>query len=206
MNKLEEGRKVLREIKPRSEDERVQLVIAEAQLLRDAKRQEESYAMLAQALEKAPDNLALLYDTAMAAERTNRLVEMERHLRRVIELKPDYAHAYNALGYTFADRNTRLPEALQLIEKAHQLSPDDPYILDSLGWVHFRMGDLKRAREVLERAYSAKPESEVAIHLAEVLWASGDQDGARKLLREVRTQEPGNELLKSTIARLKIAL
>jgi tetratricopeptide (TPR) repeat protein len=206
MNKLEEGRKVLREIKPRSEDERVQLVIAEAQLLRDAKRQEESYAMLAQALEKTPDNLALLYDTAMAAERTNRLVEMERHLRRVIELKPDYAHAYNALGYTFADRSTRLPEALQLIEKANQLSPDDPYILDSLGWVHFRMGDLKRAREVLERAYNAKPEAEVAIHLAEVLWASGDQDGARKLLREVRTQEPGNELLKSTIARLKIAL
>jgi tetratricopeptide (TPR) repeat protein len=206
MNRLDEGRKVLREIKPRSEDERVQLVIAEAQLLRDAKRQEESYAMLAQALEKTPDNLALLYDTAMAAERTNRLVEMERHLRRVIELKPDYAHAYNALGYTFADRSTRLPEALQLIEKANQLSPDDPYILDSLGWVHFRMGDLKRAREVLERAYNAKPEAEVAIHLAEVLWASGDQDGARKLLREVRTQEPGNELLKSTIARLKIAL
>jgi tetratricopeptide (TPR) repeat protein len=206
MNKLEEGRKVLREIKPRSEDERVQLVIAEAQLLRDAKRQEESYAMLAQALEKTPDNLALLYDTAMAAERTNRLVEMERHLRRVIELKPDYAHAYNALGYTFADRSTRLPEALQLIEKANQLSPDDPYILDSLGWVHFRMGDLKRAREVLERAYNAKPEAEVAIHLAEVLWAAGDQDGARKLLREVLAQEPGNELLKSTIARLKIAL
>ena len=206
MNKLEDGRKVLRDIKPQSDDERIQLVIAEAQLLRDAKRQEESYTILAQALEKAQDNLALLYDTAMAAERTNRLAEMEKHLRRVIELKPDYAHAYNALGYTFADRNTRLPEALQLIEKANQLSPDDPYILDSLGWVHFRMGDLKRAREVLERAYNAKPEAEVAIHLAEVLWASGDQNGARKLLREVRAQEPGNELLKSTVARLKIGL
>ncbi|MGZ8255234.1 MAG: tetratricopeptide repeat protein [Burkholderiaceae bacterium] len=206
MNKLEEGRKVLRDIKPQSEDERVQLVIAEAQLLRDAKRQEESYAMLAQALGKSPDNLALLYDTAMAAERTNRLVEMEKHLRRVIELKPDYAHAYNALGYTFADRNTRLPEAQQLIEKANQLSPDDPYILDSLGWVYFRMGDLKRALEVLQRAYNAKPEAEVAIHLAEVMWASGDQNGARKLLREVRAQEPGNELLASTVARLKIGL
>ncbi|MGZ8272321.1 MAG: tetratricopeptide repeat protein [Burkholderiaceae bacterium] len=206
MNKLEEGRKVLRDIKPQSEDERVQLVIAEAQLLRDAKRQEESYAMLAQALGKSPDNLALLCDTAMAAERTNRLVEMEKHLRRVIELKPDYAHAYNALGYTFADRNTRLPEAQQLIEKANQLSPDDPYILDSLGWVYFRMGDLKRALEVLQRAYNAKPEAEVAIHLAEVMWASGDQNGARKLLREVRAQEPGNELLASTVARLKIGL
>jgi Flp pilus assembly protein TadD len=124
----------------------------------------------------------------------------------VIELKPDYAHAYNALGYSFADRNMRLPEALQLIEKAHELSPSDPYILDSLGWVHFRMGDLKRAREYLQRAYDEKPEAEVAIHLAEVLWASGDQNGARKLLREVRSQEPGNELLKSTIARLRIGL
>jgi tetratricopeptide (TPR) repeat protein len=206
MNKLAEARQVLRAVKPQSEDERVQLVIAEAQLLRDAKRQEESYTMLAQALTKSPDNVALLYDTAMAAERTNRITEVEKHLRRVIELKPDYAHAYNALGYTFADRNTRLPEALQLIEKANQLSPDDPYILDSLGWVYFRMGDLKRAREALERAYKAKPEAEVAIHLAEVLWVSGDQSGARKLLREVRAQEPGNELLKSTIARLRIGL
>jgi Flp pilus assembly protein TadD len=206
MNRLEDGRKVLRDIKPQSDDERVQLVIAEAQLLRDAKRHEDSYTMLAEALAKNPDNLSLLYDTAMAAERTNRLAEMEQNLRRVIELKPDYAHAYNALGYTFADRNTRLPEALQLIEKAHELSPSDPYILDSLGWVHFRMGDLKRAREHLERAYNAKPEAEVAIHLAEVLWVSGDQSGARKLLREVRSQEPGNELLKSTIARLRIGL
>jgi tetratricopeptide (TPR) repeat protein len=206
MNRLEDGRKLLHDLKPQSDDERIQLVIAEAQLLREAKRNEESYAMLAQALAQAPDNLSLLYDTAMAAERTNRLVEVERHLRRVIELKPDYAHAYNALGYTFADRNTRLPEALKLIEKAHELSPDDPFILDSLGWVHFRMGDLKRAREYLQRAYAIKPEAEVTVHLAEVLWASGDQGGARKLLRDVRSQEPGNELLKSTVARLRIGL
>jgi Flp pilus assembly protein TadD len=206
MNRLEDGRKLLKGIKPQSEDERIQLVIAEAQLLREAKRPEESYAMLAQSLSKAPDNPSLLYDTAMAAERTNRLTEMEAHLRRLIALKPDYAHAYNALGYTFADRNTRLQEALQLIEKAHQLSPDDPYILDSLGWVHFRLGDLKRAREYLQRAYDARPEPEVTVHLAEVLWVAGDQAGARKLLRDVRTQEPGNELLKSTIARLRIGL
>lgn len=206
MQRLDEARKVLKAIKPQTEDERIQLVIAEAQILRDAHRHEESYTLLSQALAKNPDNMSLLYDTAMAAERTNRVPEVEKHLRRVIELKPDYAHAYNALGYTFADRNTRLPEALQLIEKANQLSPDDPYILDSLGWIYFRMGDLKKAREYLERAYNSKPESEVAIHLAEVLWASGDQAGARKLLREVRTQEPTNELLKSTIARLRIGL
>jgi tetratricopeptide (TPR) repeat protein len=206
MQRLDEARKLVRSIKPQNDDERIQLVIAEAQLLRDARRLEDSHALLLQALEKNPDNPSLLYDTAMAAERTNRLVEMEKHLRRLIELKPDYAHAYNALGYTFADRNTRLAEALQLIEKAHELAPDDPYILDSLGWVHYRLGNLKEARLNLERAYQAKPEAEVAIHLAEVLWAAGDQNGARKLLREVRSSEPGNELLKSTIARLRIGL
>ena len=101
---------------------------------------------------------------------------------------------------------SQLNQNFQLIEQAHKLSPDDAYILDSLGWVHFRMGDLKRARDYLERAYAAKPEAEVAIHLAEVLWSAGERDGARKLLREVRAQEPGNELLKSTIARLRIGL
>ena len=206
MQRMDEARKLVRGIKPQSDEERVQLVIAEAQLLRDANRHEEAHTLLTQALAKDADNPALLYDTAMSAEKTNRVTEMEKHLRRLIELKPEYAHAYNALGYTFADRNTRLPEALQLIEKAHSLTPDDPYILDSLGWVHFRLGNLKQAREFLERAYQAKPEPEVTVHLAEVLWAAGDQAAARKLLREVRTAEPSNELLKSTIARLRIGL
>ncbi len=93
----------------------------------------------------------------MTAEKLDRIDAMERQLRRVIELRPDYAHAYNALGYSLADRNVRLPEALQLIEKAHQLAPEDPYILDSLGWVYYRMGDLPQARKYLEQAYQASP-------------------------------------------------
>lgn len=206
MQRLEEARKLLRSIHAQSDEERTQLVLAEAQLLRESKRFEDSYKLLTQALEKAPDNVALLYDTAMAAEKLNHLDVMEKRLRRIIEIKPDHAHAYNALGYTFADRNMRLPEALQLIEKARQLAPDDAFILDSLGWVHFRLGDFKLARENLERAYAARPDSEVAVHLAEVLWALGDKNAARNLLREVRTREPGNELLKSTLARLRITL
>jgi tetratricopeptide (TPR) repeat protein len=206
MQRLDEARKLLRNVHAQSPEERTQLVLAEAQLLREARRYEDSYQLLTQALEKSPDNVALLYDTAMAAEKLNHLDVMEKRLRRIIELKPDYAHAYNALGYTFAERNVRLPEALQLIEKARELAPDDAFILDSLGWVHYRLGDLKLARENLERAYSARPDAEVAIHLAEVLWAIGDKNAARKLLREVRTQEPGNELLKSTLARLRITL
>jgi Flp pilus assembly protein TadD len=181
-------------------------VLAEAQLLRDAGRYEASYKLLSGALEKSPDDVALLYDTAMAAEKTNRIDVVEKRLRRLIELRPDHAHAYNALGYTFADRNIRLDEALKLIEKAHELAPDDGYILDSLGWVHYRLGNLKLAREYLQRSYALKPEAEVAIHLAEVLWASGDRDAARALLREVRQKEPANEQLKATLARLRITL
>ncbi|HKO66856.1 MAG TPA: tetratricopeptide repeat protein [Burkholderiaceae bacterium] len=206
MQRLDEARKLLRTVSVQSADEKTQLVLAEAQLLRDAKRYDESYKLLSQALAIAPDSVPLLYDTAMAAERLNQVAVMEKQLRRIIELKPDYAHAYNALGYSLADRNLRLPEALQLIEKARELAPDDAFILDSLGWVHFRMGDLKLAREHLQRAYDARPDAEVAVHLAEVLWTSGEHDGARKLLREVRAKEPGNPLLKSTVTRLKIGL
>lgn len=206
MQRLDEARKLLRTVSVQSADEKTQLVLAEAQLLRDAKRYDESYKLLSQALAIAPDSVPLLYDTAMAAERLNQVGVMEKQLRRIIELKPDYAHAYNALGYSLADRNLRLPEALQLIEKARELAPDDAFILDSLGWVHFRMGDLKLAREHLQRAYDARPDAEVAVHLAEVLWTSGEQDGARKLLREVRAKEPTNPLLKSTVTRLKIGL
>lgn len=206
MQRLDEARKLLRTVSVQSADERTQLVLAEAQLLRDAKRHDESYKLLSQALAAAPDSVPLLYDTAMAAERINQIAVMEKQLRRIIELKPDYAHAYNALGYSLADRNQRLPEALQLIEKARELAPDDAFILDSLGWVHFRLGDLKLAREHLQRAYDARPDAEVAVHLAEVLWISGEQDGARKLLREVRAKEPSNTLLKSTVTRLKIGL
>ncbi|MEO8187835.1 MAG: tetratricopeptide repeat protein [Burkholderiaceae bacterium] len=206
MQRLDEARKLLRTVSVQSADEKTQLVLAEAQLLRDARRFDESYKLLSQALAIAPDSVPLLYDTAMAAERLNQVAVMEKQLRRIIELKPDYAHAYNALGYSLADRNLRLPEALQLIEKARELAPDDAFILDSLGWVHFRLGDLKLAREHLQHAYDARPDAEVAVHLAEVLWTRGDQDGARKLLREVRAKEPTNPLLKSTVTRLKIGL
>lgn len=206
MQRADEARKLLRGVQANSPDERLQLVLAEAQLLREIRRYDDAFNLLTQALEKTPDNIALLYDSAMTAEKLDRIDAMERQLRRVIELKPDYAHAYNALGYTFADRNVRLPEALQLIEKAHQLAPEDPFILDSLGWVYFRMGDLPQARKYLELAYEAKPDAEVMIHLAEVLWSSGDQARARTLLREAHTKEPGNELLKSTLARLRIGL
>jgi Flp pilus assembly protein TadD len=162
--------------------------------------------VLASALERSPDDTALLYDTAMAAEKLDRIEEMERLLRRLMKLQPDEPHAYNALGYTFADRNQRLPEAYELIERALKLAPDDAHIIDSMGWVYFRMGNLAKARELLERAFALRPDAEIGAHLGEVLWAIGDHDAARRIWRQVRAEEPDNETLSATLARLQVRL
>ena len=204
--RVDEARKLLAELSPVDDEQRQQIAMAEGQVLREARRYEESYQVLARALESAPDDTALLYDTAMAAERLERIDEMEKLLRRMMQLKPDDPHPYNALGYTFADRNMRLSEAQELIEKALELAPDDAHILDSMGWVYFRMGNLSQARDYLERAYKLRPDAEVGAHLGEVLWAQGEHDAARRIWREVRADEPDNEILSATLARLQVRL
>jgi tetratricopeptide (TPR) repeat protein len=206
MKKVDEARKLLAETPVNGAEERTQVTLAEGQLLRDARRYREAFDVLAQGLTRTPDDSGLLYDAAMAAEKLDRVDAMEKHLRRLIELKPKEAHAYNALGYSLADRNLRLSEARQLIEKALAISPDDGYIIDSMGWVLFRLGDLPRAREHLERAYKLKPEGEVAAHLGEVMWAQGERDAARRLWREAVKREPDNESLRATLSRLKVRL
>ncbi len=205
MKRLDEARRVLDATSAGNDEERTQLLLAEAQLLREAQRYRESYELLAAALAKSPENTALLYDTAMAAEKLDRLDVMEQHLRLLMKLRPDDAHAFNALGYTFADRNMRLQEAYELIARALALAPDDAYILDSKGWVYFRMGRLDRAREYLERAWNAKPHAEVGAHYGEVLWLLGQRDSARRIWRESALLEPDNETLKSTLRRLKVS-
>ena len=200
--RLDDARQLLRETAVSTNRERVQLISAEAQLLRESRRYDDALALLGKSLERLPENPELLYDHAMAAERVDRLDLMEGSLRKLISLRPDHAHAYNALGYTFADRNIRLDEAQQLIEKALELRPDDAHILDSMGWVRFRRGDLPGALGYLRRAWEASQEAEIAIHLGEVLWASGERDEARRLWREARKLEPENEALRDTLARL----
>jgi len=177
----------------------VQVVLAQGQILRDAHRFQESFDLLTTALQGSPDEANLLYETAMSAERLDRIDVMEEHLRHLVQLRPDYAHAYNALGYTLADRNIRLKEAYELIDKALQLAPDDGFILDSMGWVQYRMGNLSAARDYLKRAYKLKPEADVAAHLGEVLWTQGDKDAARNLWREASRRESDNETLKETL-------
>src|SRR5690606_12816863 len=183
---------------------RVQLTAAEAQVLREAGRDTEAFNVLAQALERLPENPELLYDYAMAAERIDKLDVMETSLRKLMELRPDYAHAYNALGDTFADRNIRLAEAQALIEKALELAPDDAHVIDSLGWVLFRRGRIAAAIEQLEKAYRLRPEAEIAAHLGEVLWQAGRAEDAQRVWREASAREPDNKTLNETLARFKI--
>ncbi len=187
----------------RPDDARLKLV-AEAQLLREFKQWQQSYEVYSQASARFPDNTDLLYDQAMMAEKAGKLADMERLLRQLIAAKPDYHHAYNALGYSLAERNLRLPEAKQLIEKAVSLAPGDAYIQDSLGWVEFRMGNNARALSILQAAYTARPDPEIGAHLGEVLWAQGQRDQALKIWREGLLQAADNETLQGTLKRLQV--
>jgi len=198
--KLEEARKYLQE-SAQNAQQRVQFTQAEAQLLREANDYRGAYDVLGQALEKNPKSPELLYDHAMAAEKIDRVDVMETNLRLVIQIKPDYAHAYNALGYTLADRNIRLQEAYTLIEQALQLAPEDPFIMDSMGWVLYRMSQHDAALTFLKRAFELRPDAEIAAHLGEVLWATGQPDEARKIWDSALKLSPANEVLLATVKK-----
>lgn len=200
--KLPEARQFLHEVKTSNEAEEIQLIQAEIQLLRGAKQSQEAMKVMEAAIQRHSKNPELLYDYALFAESQKKLTEMEATLRLVIELAPNNQHAYNALGYSYADRNIHLDEALSLIEKALKLAPDDPFILDSLGWVKYRLAKLEEAEQALRRAYQLRPDPEIAIHLGEVLWSAGKKDEAREFWREVSRKYPENETLKSTLSRL----
>lgn len=200
---MEQGRKFLQDVETESSEQRVQLVLAEAQLLRDAKAQREAYALLSEWLDKFPDSVELLYDRAMVAEKIDDIAGVERDLRRVIELKPDHAHAHNALGYTLADRTTRFDEARELIEKALSLSPEDAFIMDSLGWVQFRQGKADESLQTLQKAYARRNDPEIAAHLGEVMWAVGKRDEAVRLWRAALIENPDNDSLTAVVKKYR---
>lgn len=202
--RMDEARALLRAFpESRPEVGRLKLV-AEARLLRDFKAWDQSYEVYGQAFQRFPDDTDLLYDQAMMAEKAGRFDEMERLLRRLIELDPEHHHAYNALGYALADRNIRLPEARQLIEKAVSMAPQDAYIQDSLAWVEFRLGNVPRALEILQAAYARQPDPEIAAHLGEILWVSGRREDAIRIWKEGLTLASDNETLQSTLRRFKV--
>ena len=199
--RLDEARAYLRDAGAQGEQQ-VALLVAESQLLREANMSKEAFELLEGALKTTPDQPDLLYDQALTAEKLDRYDVLEASLKRLIQLRPDHAHAYNALGYSFADRNIRLAEARSLIEKALELSPGDFFIVDSMGWVLYRQGDLKGAAAQLQRAWRGRPDAEIGAHLGEVLWMLGERDEARRIWQEAGKAAPDNETLQKTLKRL----
>lgn len=213
--KMDEALQLLADIPESGAEDARQKVSAQVQLLRDNKQYQRAYDVLAKALAQftatmpnananAVELSDLNYDLAMLAEKLNKLDDMERLLRLVIAAKPEHHHAYNALGYSFAERRVRLPEAKALIQKAVQLAPEDPYIADSLGWVEFRLGNVAEAERILAAAFKSKPDAEIAAHLGEVLWSQGRKSEATALWKTALTLNPTNDTLVETLKRLGV--
>jgi len=203
---VDQGRQLLAELKPTEPADQAQVFQTDAQLLRDAGDHRAAYVVLDNAVKRYPDNPDLLYDYALVAEKLGYVEQMEKSLRQVMIAAPDNQHAYNALGYSLAERNERLQEAYTLIDKALQMAPGDPFIMDSMGWVQYRMGKLDEAEGFLRRAYALRNDPEIAVHLGEVLFAKGDVAGAQKMWKEAQAKDPKNDALKSTLARLNQSL
>ena len=204
--RLGQARELIRNVPERQPEDARAKVMAEASVLREGKRWKEAFEVLAGGAKRFSDDADLLYEQAMVAEKLNQLDDMERLLRRVIEIKPDNAHAHNALGYSLADRRLRLPEARQLVQRALELAPGDPFITDSLGWIEYRLGNREQAAQLLRTAYQARPDTEIGAHLGEVLWSLGQRDEARRVWRESKGRDAANEVLRETLARLRVDL
>lgn len=203
---LEAARKTLEGLQTQDDNERSVKALTLASIYREAGRSEQAVRILEQADADLPDTPEIKYDLAMLYERQGRYEDFERLMRRIIELTPDNANAYNSLGYTFADRNVNLDEAEELLEQALELEPDNPYILDSVGWYLYRTGDYSGAVEYLRRSWYQLPSGEVAAHLGEVLWMMQRKDEARDVWKQGLAQEPDNEVLQKTLKRLGVKL
>ncbi len=200
------ARGLLKGLDAQGEEEQIQVLMVEAQILRNAAQEQDAMEVLQGGLKRFPNNTDLLYDYAMLAEKLDKLDVMETALRKVIKIAPKNQHAYNALGYSLAERNMRLQEAYQLVDTALKLAPEDPFIMDSMGWVQFRLGKFKEAENFLRRAYDLRPDPEIAAHLGEVLWVKGQHDDAKKFWRDANSKDPKNDTLKNTLARFQVSL
>ena len=191
----EGARQQLDELLQDNPAQEVRTTLVEADILRMAERHAEAFDLLGRALQRYPDNRELLYAQAMAAERIDRLEVLERNLEKMLQADPDNAQVLNALGYTLADRTSRYDEAYRYIKRALELEPDDAAIQDSMGWVLYRLGRNKEAIEYLRKALENEWDAEIAAHLVEVLWVSGERDEARRLWEEARQKAPDDARL-----------
>ncbi|MFR0714681.1 tetratricopeptide repeat protein [Pseudomonas putida] len=197
-----EASRLLAEAREAQPDYAIQLYLIESESYSNNNKDAQADQVLQQGIKRFPDDLNLLYTRAMLAEKRDDLPQMEHDLRAIIAREPDNAMALNALGYTLADRTTRYAEAKALIEKAHQLTPDDPAVLDSLGWVNYRLGNLDEAERYLRQAFERFPDHEVAAHLGEVLWANGKRREARQVWSKALQAQPDSTVLRQTVLRL----
>jgi len=199
----EEARQVLAQIKTTNAEQATRKVLVQSMWMRNNKLENEAYTLLKQALIAQPQNTDLMSELAMVSEKLKRFDEMESVLRDLMKRKPEDPHAFNALGYSLADRNLRLDEARQLITQALKLAPDDAYIQDSLGWVAFRQGRHAEALKILQAAFKARPDAEIAAHLGEVLWVMGQRQEAATVWREGLLLKADNDTLVETLKRFQ---
>ncbi|WP_370681207.1 tetratricopeptide repeat protein [Comamonas sp. GB3 AK4-5] len=202
--KLAQARALIRAVPTQTTEQERLKRRAEVRLLREADAPQEAYLLQRTLLDQSPDDNDIAYDTALLAEKAGKFDTAERLLRDIIERQPDYQHAYNALGYALVERNERLDEAKALIQKALEMSPKDPYIMDSLGWVEFKLGNNAQALTLLENAYGLRDDVEIGAHLGEVLWQQGQTTRARAIWKRALDREPGNETLLETLKRLGV--
>ena len=198
---LQAGIRHLQEIEVRSENERVRVILGKNSLYQDFDLPERAKAVLDAGLAEMPQQPDLLYNRALLAAQLDLLEQHERDMRTLINLQPDNAHAYNALGYTLADHNQRLDEALELITQALKMRPNDPHILDSMGWVNFRIGNNDQAIQYLRRALAAQQHAEIAAHLGEALWVAGNRREAREIWEQGKQWSPDDPVLLDTLER-----
>jgi tetratricopeptide (TPR) repeat protein len=199
---MPEARELIRSLPEAQPSDASAKLMAEVQLLKEFKQFPAAYQLLSQALDGNRKDVELTYELATVAEKIGKFDEMETLLRQVLVIKPDYHAAYNALGYSLADRKIRLAEARQLIKKALEFAPEDPYIIDSLAWVEFRSGNSAEALRLLQKAFKARPDAEIAAHMGEVLWVQGEAAQAKAIWNQGKSLNPANETLLETMHRL----
>ena len=200
-NQLDKARLHLKLLRKEHPQQAVQYYVFEASFLRERGQDQAAFDLYSEALSKHPGNVELLYGRAMVAESLNRLSVLEQDLNTILADDPNNAQALNALGYTLADRTNRYQEALALITKALELKPNDPFYLDSLGWVHYRLGNLDEAVRNLKQAVVIQADPEFLAHLGEVLWQQGNHSEAKRIWQQALHRAPDNKLLLDTMRR-----